>query len=242
MSNTTKAQIQVEFGQKRRRVGRPSQVSLDQILEAVAAIGLDRMTLHNVALALDVTPPALYRHVKSREDLVDTFVTYITARFPTPVVGTQDWPEWARGFAYALMEMYAATPGLADYTIGQTHTSDSVLARHETSIRVAREFGFDEVGALYATRAVVEFVAGWVAREQRRNAISAQQGVHPDEAFRNHVLTVVPDHYPQLAASLRAASKLKASGRFEFSLIALINGLAQSAKQRAERDADTQFR
>ena len=213
---------------KKRRVGRPNQVTLEQILDAVAVIGLDRMTLQSVALALDVTSGALYRHVKSREDLVDRFVARVTSRFPTPTAEGKDWPEWARGFADALLDMYASAPGIADYTIGQTHTSDSVLSRHETSIRIARDYGFDEVGALYATRAIVEFVAGWVAREQRRAAIGVSQGLHPDEVFRRHVVEVVPEKYPKLSASLRAAAGLKVSRRYKYTLDALIAGLAQT--------------
>jgi AcrR family transcriptional regulator len=220
---------------KKRRVGRPSQVSLDQILEAVSVIGLDRMTLQNLALALNVTPPALYRHVKSREDLVDKFVAHITARFPTPPADGKDWPQWAHGFAEALLDMYVAVPGLADYTIGQTHTSDPVLSRHETSISVARTYGFDEAEALYATRAVVEFVASWVAREQRRAAIGLEQGMHPDEVFRRHVLEVVPGRYPELCASLSAATGVKGSQRFKYTLDALIDGLARVARSRGSK-------
>ena len=232
MSIDAKPTNSVDLPPAKRRVGRPNQVSLDQILEAVSVIGLDRMTLQNVAQALDVTPGALYRHVKSREDLVDRFVAYVTSRFPAPQPDDKKWPEWARGFAEALLEMYASAPGIADYTIGQTHTSDSVLSRHETSIRVARDYGFDEVGALYATRAVVEFVAGWVARDQRRAAIGLAQGLHPDEAFRHHVLEVVPGKYPELGASLRAAIGLKTSRRFIYTLDALIDGLARTARQK----------
>lgn len=230
MSIDTTRTNSVDLPPAKRRVGRPNQVSLDQILEAVSVIGLDRMTLQNVALALDVTPGALYRHVKSREDLVDRFVARVTSRFPTPEPKGKNWPEWARGFAEALLEMYASAPGIADYTIGQTNTSESVLHRHETSIRVARDYGFDEVTALYATRAVVEFVAGWVAREQRRAAIGLTQGRHPDETFRRHVLEVVPGSYPELAASLSAAAGLKTSRRFVYTLDALIEGLARTAR------------
>ena len=54
----------------RRPVGRPRQLSLDQILATASKIGLNDLTLQAVADALKVTTPALYRHVQSREDLI----------------------------------------------------------------------------------------------------------------------------------------------------------------------------
>jgi hypothetical protein len=179
--------------------------------------------------------------VGSKEDLVSKFVAHITARFPVPPYDGGGWLKWAPQFAYALLHMYEAVPGLADYTIRQTHTSDTVLLRHEISMVAACSSGFDDVGALYATRAVVEFVAGWVAREQRRGSLERELGAHPDVVFRRYVFKKVPDRYPQLCASLRAAADLDSHHRFSFTLNALIAGLnstmskGSSASRSAQR-------
>ena len=218
----------------RRPVGRPRQVSLKQILAAAEQVGLEHLTLQAVAAALNVTPPALYRHVRSKDDLISKFVIASIDRFPIDFRPNELWADWAPRFARALLKMYEAVPGLADYTIRQTQTSDDVLLRHEASIAAARRSGFDEISAFYATRAVVEFVASWVAREQRRRNLERSQGAHPDVTFRTHVLEAAAERFPNLAGSLRAVTGLGINDRFDFTIAALIDGLSRSMENRLE--------
>lgn len=216
--------LRADAAPARRSNGRPPQFSIGDLMAAVRAIGLDKLTLQSVADALEVTPAALYRHFSSKDDLVDRFVADITAKFPIPVVRGEDWPTWAMRFGPALLKLYRAVPGLADYSIRQTQTSDAVLSRHETSMEAAAISGLGEVAALYAMRALVEFVAGWAAREQRRDQLERKQGVHPDRALRDFVLGSQGSRYPRLASALRAETLQPADARFDFTLRALIKG------------------
>jgi len=209
----------------KRRVGRPSQLSLGQILSAASKIGLPNLTLQAVADVLDVTPPALYNHIEGREDLISKFVANVMDQFPVPAYQGEGWSNWAANYAASLLAMYEAVPGLADYTIRRTSTGTRVLDRHEMSIMAAKESGFQELEALYATRAIIEFVAGWVARKERRDALERELKVHPDEEFRNYVIQKGSDEYPHLKGALKAATSLSLSNRFEFTLRALISGL-----------------
>lgn len=214
-----------------RRIGRPQQFSLEHMLEAVRIVGLDDLTLQAVADALEVTPAALYRYVSGKDELIYQFVAYVTAKFPAPTYGGEQWSDWATRFALALLEMYQAVPGLADYSVGETQTSDIVLSRYETSIQAAKLSGFSEVDALYATRAIVEFVAGWVARTQRRAQLERQRGEHPDETLRSHMLTAAAaERYPGFSSALRV--ERDSASRFRFTLLALIRGLSDEALQK----------
>jgi len=211
----------------KRSVGRPPQITMEQINAAALEIGLDKLTLLGVAKVLGVTPAALYRHVDSREDLVARFVADVTEQFPIPGYQGEGWADWASRFARSLLDMYTAVPGLADYTLRKTHVGQSVLHRHETSIRAARESGFAETEALYATRAIIEFVAAWVARSQRRDVSGEESAIHPDLEFRQSALAFDSDQYPGVKSSLRAVLKDKRDPlhRFDFTLDALIAGL-----------------
>ena len=95
----------------RRPSGRPRQFSMGDVMAAVQAIGLDNLTLQGVADALDVTPAALYRHVSSKEDLVDRFVAYITAEFPVVAVARADGPPGAGRLAGARGGLERGGPG-----------------------------------------------------------------------------------------------------------------------------------
>ena len=216
----------------RRGVGRPRQLSLEQILSAAGTIGLNDLTLQAVADVLHVTTPALYRHVQNREDLIAKFAAAATCSIPVPLHAGESWRVWAERYGHALLALYSQAPGMADYSVRRTPSSAPVLERHETSIRAARESGYDEVGALYATRAVIEFVSGWVARTERRGAMQREHGVHPDDEFRAAVEHVGED-YPRLLGALRAAPPLGSLERFEFTLQALLDGLDATMARRA---------
>lgn len=237
MSSSPNKEVDVFKPQAKRSVGRPSQVSLEQIFTAASAIGLANLTLQAVANALGVTSPALYRVIDSREDLIAKYVADITERFPAPAYHGEGWPNWALRYAHSLLEMYMSVPGLADYSIRRTPTGQNVLDRHETSIKAAKESGFDAISALYMTRAIIEFVAGWVARSERRNVSGRESKVHPDVEFRSYVMNEKAGQYPHLKASLEAANQLEPSHRFDFTLRALIAGLTNTISQtdRADR-------
>ena len=219
----------------RRPVGRPRQLSLDQILATASKIGLNDLTLQAVADALKVTTPALYRHVQSREDLIAKVAAAVTGRFPVPLHDGEPWKDWAERYAYALLELYGSSPGLADYSLRRTPTSPPVLERHETSIWAAKRSGFDEVSALYSTRAVIEFVAGWVARTERRQAVQREHGIHPDDEFRDAVQRL-NDGYPHLLHAIQVAPDLGSLDRFEFTLKSLLTGLQDVMSQRAAKE------
>ena len=220
-SNGTETQL-------KRRVGRPSQLSLGQILAAASKVGLTNLTLQAVADVLGVTPPALYNHIEGREDLISKFVADVMDKFPVPAYQGEGWANWAAGYAASLLAMYDAVPGLADYTIRRTSTVTSVLDRHEMSIMAAKESGFSELEALYATRAIIEFVAGWVARKERRDALERELKIHPDVEFRKFVIQKSNGEYPHLKGALKTAATLNLSHRFDFTLRALIRGLEVS--------------
>ncbi|MBI2726075.1 MAG: TetR/AcrR family transcriptional regulator [Polaromonas sp.] len=225
MSSASEKVVTTAKTRAKRSVGRPKQVSMEQIFAAAATIGLGNLTLQAVAEALGVTPPALYRHVQGREDLIAKFVKHVVERYPAPEYHGEGWAHWATLYARALMDVYGAVPGLADYSIRRTDTGHNILNRHEISIKAAKDSGFNEVSAFYATRAIIEFVAGWVARHERRNVFERELKVHPDVEFKTHVLEETGDDYPNLKAAVKAVTQLSASHRFEFTLRALIAGL-----------------
>ncbi|GAA2549253.1 TetR/AcrR family transcriptional regulator [Pseudonocardia hydrocarbonoxydans] len=59
-------------------------LSLDRVLDATIAIGLDRFSVAAVARELCVTDMAIYRYVRSRDDLYTRAAARVHASFPPP--------------------------------------------------------------------------------------------------------------------------------------------------------------
>lgn len=101
------------------RRGRPPLTSREAILDAVLEIGLDRATTAAVAGRLGVDQSTLYRHVESRDDMLDAAVARAAERVTWPEPA-EDWAEYLRDCARALWTLFSTTPGLAERLRGMT--------------------------------------------------------------------------------------------------------------------------
>lgn len=97
------------------RVGRPPRVNAQAIIEAAIEIGLDGVTLKQVADRLGVAVATLYRHVRNRDELVRlaAFRVALTRRLPAPDAGkAMHWSQIATGYAESLFESFVREPPL----------------------------------------------------------------------------------------------------------------------------------
>ncbi|MFA5941046.1 MAG: helix-turn-helix domain-containing protein [Sinimarinibacterium sp.] len=97
------------------RVGRPPRVNAQAIIEAAIQIGLDGVTLKQVADRLGVAVATLYRHVRNRDELVRlaAFRVALTRRLPAPdSSNAMHWSQIATGYAESLFESFTREPQL----------------------------------------------------------------------------------------------------------------------------------
>ena len=71
-------------------------------MEAALEMGLDRFTMHAVAAQLGVTPPALYSHVSSREELLGLVAERLFEQIEASLGDERDWRSWLGAFARAV--------------------------------------------------------------------------------------------------------------------------------------------
>lgn len=94
------------------RLGRPPLVSAQAIIQAAIEIGLDGVTLKQVADRLGVAVPTLYRHVRNRDELVRLAAFQITLSRVMPENPGAHWSELAQRYAASLFESFLAEPQL----------------------------------------------------------------------------------------------------------------------------------
>jgi AcrR family transcriptional regulator len=92
------------------RVGRPPRVTVAAIIEVAREVGLERVTLKEIADRLGVALATLYRHVKNRDELVRlaAFAAALERRLPDREHA--DWSELATRYAETLFESFLAEP------------------------------------------------------------------------------------------------------------------------------------
>lgn len=125
--------------------------------------GLDALTTRRLGERLGVQGPALYRHFRNKQELINALAqTFFTGpRIPTEQDSWQDWLTGvARSTRRAILScrdgariILAATPDLSD-------RMDKLLSPLTRS-------GFDTREALLASHVVGRLVMGWTASEQQ---------------------------------------------------------------------------
>ena len=94
------------------RAGRPPRVNAQAIIAAALEIGLDGVTLKQVADRLGVAMATLYRHVRNRDEMVRLAAFQLTLARSVPAQATGHWSELAVRYAESLYESFLAEPQL----------------------------------------------------------------------------------------------------------------------------------
>ncbi|WP_431935266.1 TetR/AcrR family transcriptional regulator [Micromonospora sp. RP3T] len=181
------------------RARRRPPLTREHIVDAAVSLldrhDVDGLTMRRLAERLDVTPTALYWHVRTRDDVLDLAVDRIFGEVPVPPV-SDDWREDVRALVRAwraVMLDHPWAPGL----VGRPMLGPNVLARTEFLQATLVRGGCHGRQLAVVTRMLANYVIGASLTEAtwRRSA-------HPDAraAARAHVAASA-DAYPTLTAS-----------------------------------------
>ncbi len=206
-------------------------LSRDRIVAAAIAVldseGLAGMSMRRVARELGAGAMSLYRHVSSREELLDLVLDELAAAIPaTPLRGA-----WREDAATIARDVRAALLRRRDLTLlltARLGRGTAALDRLDRALGVFLGAGFSSQDAVLANHALGAYVAGsctWeavgldgeadpAARAGRASAAGARLASLPADAFPNVTL---------VAGDLFAGT---ADERFEVGLAALLAGFA----------------
>jgi TetR/AcrR family tetracycline transcriptional repressor len=176
-------------------------------LELLDEVGLADLTLRGVAERLNVQAPALYWHVRNRQDLVDQMAA---AMIRDGIGGLSPDGAWmdqlgdiARAYRQTLLSHRDGARVLAE-----SCTADPAVNRlGELALRMLTSAGFTTQDAMRALIALLSYVSGFVADEQA----SRPRSEEPD-----------PVLFPLLTA---AGTGNHTAESFEYGLELLLSGL-----------------
>ncbi|WP_416960532.1 TetR/AcrR family transcriptional regulator [Streptomyces sp. Agncl-13] len=160
-----------------KRPGRRRLVDRRSVIDTVAELGFHEITVSSVAHRLGVRPSTLYRYFPTREKLLADAVDAQFERSAWP----DDCAEWRRHLAaqaWALWEVYAHHPGLAQAVTALPETPPS-LTRHidRTAVHLL-DLGFTTDAAVLAVDVIGEltldtFLLGRITGKQPTGAAGA---------------------------------------------------------------------
>jgi TetR/AcrR family tetracycline transcriptional repressor len=198
------------------------------VAEALAVISTDgaqALSMRAIAARLGVVPGALYRHVRSKEQLYDLVLDAVLAEVDHQADDEAPWAAQVAAIAHALRAALENNPGVAALLKARDPISPSSLTVAEAFLAPLRAAGLPGRQAALAFRLVYDYTVGFALgdptspAEQRLRDTATRQELH---AF----LRALPaSRFPTLAADGIYAWANDRDERFRSGLETLLRGL-----------------
>ncbi|WP_033441859.1 TetR/AcrR family transcriptional regulator C-terminal domain-containing protein [Saccharothrix sp. NRRL B-16314] len=193
-------------------------------LELLDDQGMDALTVRALASRLDVRAPALYWHVRNKQELLDEMATEVMRRVSSAFAAIppgDGWRDDLTAYARVLRSEYLLHRDGARIFSGTRITDPDVVRMKEPLFERWTAAGWKPVDADDAVDVVTAFVVGFVIEEQERRQSTATDPTRYSTTERDAWLG-------EGASLVKEAGRLHDDGdqRFERHLGIVLNGLA----------------
>lgn len=135
-------------------------------LEVAGAEGFVALTMHRLARELEVTPRALYNHVRDRQEVVDDVAALMMRELPEPELDPTDWQTSLRAAYREARDAYRRYPRAILISLDETVTPGKVDPRRfllaENMLRFFIDVGLTLEQAIAVRGAFLVDVFGFV--------------------------------------------------------------------------------
>jgi TetR/AcrR family tetracycline transcriptional repressor len=190
--------------------------------------GLAAITIRRLAQDHGVTPMALYRHFRDKEELLDAVVEQLLSEVVLPEPTDRPWHEQMRAVLAAVLDVFRPHPNTAGLTLTRILLSDPGLALAERTLGLLVDgAGFPkEEAAEIASQSICSLItlvatepgAGLYAdTEAREDAVRRKRAM---------LMSVSPRRYPHVVAAADALSSCAdRDGYFDFGIDLVVAGM-----------------
>ena len=200
-----------------------------EALTLIAQDGLAALTMRALSARLGVVPGALYRHVRSKDQLQDLLVDSVLAEVDCDINHALPWTEQIKVLAHRLRNVLNNHPGVAGLLKTRDPLGPHSLALAEAVLLPLHAAGFPHREAGLAFFLVVDYTIGFEVsnthtsvNEQRVQDTATRMQLH--EFFRS----LPGDRFPTLIALGEHVWLDNRDERFAAGINALVDGLEQA--------------
>lgn len=159
----------------RRRTGARRAADLPLNRERIVAAGLkllrtrgaEELSIRTLADALGTAPMSLYRHVRSKDELLTAIVAAVLERLAVDVPEDRPWTEQLSAWMHSMRAQLLQSPAAVAILIERDHYAPALLRATNTLLRILRRGGFAGADAVRASREVMWSTLGFVSAEIR---------------------------------------------------------------------------
>lgn len=192
-----------------QRRGRPAVIDRDAVVVGAMRIlerrGVEGLTMKGLAAELAVTPMAAYRHISSKQALLELVVEEVLSRGVIPTDGPWQGRLW--GLMWSSFQEVARYPGLADHLY---HGAITASGRRmvEAGVALLLEAGMSDEEARLAYSDVYAYMMGRLVLRARAFEVGATARPRTERALPSLAELASDEHvqhgYNALVAGLGA--------------------------------------
>ncbi|WP_433512947.1 TetR/AcrR family transcriptional regulator C-terminal domain-containing protein [Nonomuraea sp. CA-143628] len=203
-------------------------------VEIADAEGLPALSMRGVAGRLGVATMSLYRHVGSKDDLVELMIDQVLGEFPLPAEPPPGWRARLEVAARVQWAAYRRHPWLTRITsLSRPLPSPSLLKHAEWALAAVDGHGLDPESMMHVHILLYSYVEGIAANFELESQAQAETGLTDDEWMRAQdarlTAIVTSGAYPTFVDVIRRMGgdfDFDLDRLFEFGLRSLLDGLA----------------
>ena len=139
--------------------GLTTEVVVDAALRLADAGGIDAVSLRRLATDLDVTPMAIYRHVRDKAQLLDLMADRLLTQLDLPPPSDPTWQESLRRVATGFLAIVQQHPA-APFLLARPFESVAALRVSESLLAILARAGFAPAEAVRLMQVLTGMLLG----------------------------------------------------------------------------------
>jgi TetR/AcrR family tetracycline transcriptional repressor len=198
------------------RPGVTRQTMIDTALRLLDEVGLEGLTVRRLASELGVQSPALYWHIRTKQELLDGMAdAIIVAAGMGPPHDDEPWQDWLTRRARAYRRSLLAHRDGARIVAGAAWLGPATIRMFNDELAALVDRGFTPVLALRTIATISQYVNGFVLLEQAK----------PRESPTNPLADLLDgDPAAPLLVAIREGGTTTGDDAFEHGLRTLVEG------------------
>jgi AcrR family transcriptional regulator len=217
---------------RRRALTRDRVVA--EALAIITADGAEALSMRALAARLGVVPGALYRHVRSKEQLYDLILDGVLAEVDCQADHSLTWTGQITVLAHRLRAVLEHHPGIAGLLKTRDPLSPHSLALAEAFLAPLHAAGLPERQAARAFRLIYDYTLAFALADPTTPSEQRIQDAATRRELRAFLRSLPTDRFPVLATIGEHVWADNRDERFTASLATLISGI-QTAQRPHQR-------